>query len=208
MRLLVADDHDLIRDMIAALAKQMAAGAVVFHAGNFPEALELARTTDRLSLVLLDLRMPGMNGLAGLKTMRETQPDVPVVIISAEDDAETVMDALRAGAAGFIPKTMRAPAVLNALRLVLSGGRYIPEQVMQSGSEQPSRQAPGFEALTARELDVLRELVKGHSNKEIGHALDLGEVTIGLHLRSIYRKLGVKSRTQAVRLAIRQGWDG
>jgi DNA-binding NarL/FixJ family response regulator len=90
----------------------------------------------------------------------------------------------------------------------LSGGRYIPEQVMQSGSEQPSGRAPDFEALTARELDVLSQLVKGHSNKEIARALGLGDVTIGLHLRSIYRKLGVKSRTQAVRLAIRRGWDG
>jgi DNA-binding NarL/FixJ family response regulator len=149
-----------------------------------------------------------MNGLAGLRVMREARPEVPVMLMSGDADPETMRDALQAGAAGFIPKTMRAAPMLSALRLVLSGGRYIPEQVIQETGQSPPRQVPGFEALTLRELDVLRQLIKGHTNKEIGRELQLGEVTVGLHLRSIYRKLGVKNRTQAVRLALRQGWDG
>jgi len=208
MRLLVADDHDLIRDMFAELVKELAGDLQIYHAGTLPQALELARATDGLNLILLDLWMPGMNGLAGLKVMREARPDVPIMLMSGDADPETMRDALQAGAAGFIPKTMRAAPMLSALRLVLSGGRYIPEQVIQQMGQSPPRQVPGFEALTLRELDVLRQLVKGQTNKEIGRELQLREVTIGLHLRSIYRKLGVKSRTQAVRLALRQGWDG
>lgn len=208
MRLLVADDHDLIRDMFVELVKELAGDLQIFHAGTLPQALELARATEELNLILLDLRMPGMNGLAGLKVMREARPEVPIMLMSGDADPETMRDALQAGAAGFIPKTMRAAPMLSALRLVLSGGRYIPEQVIQEMGQSLPRQVPGFETLTLRELDVLRQLVKGQTNKEIGRELQLGEVTIGLHLRSIYRKLGVKNRTQAVRLALRQGWDG
>jgi two-component system, NarL family, nitrate/nitrite response regulator NarL len=207
VRLLVADDHDLIRDMVEGLVEDLADDLRVYHAGTLPQALDLARSTSALDLILLDVRMPGMNGLAGLKTMREARPDVPIIVMSGDTDPETARGALQAGAAGFIPKTMRAAAMLNALRLVLSGGRYIPEQAMGEGHDPSRDQPPGFESLTPRELDVLRQLVKGQSNKEIGRELQLSEVTIGLRLRSIYRKLGVKSRTQAVRLALRQGLD-
>ena len=194
--------------MFVELVKELAGDLQIFHAGTLPQALELARATEELNLILLDLRMPGMNGLAGLKVMREARPEVPIMLMSGDADPETMRDALQAGAAGFIPKTMRAAPMLSALRLVLSGGRYIPEQVIQEMGQSLPRQVPGFETLTLRELDVLRQLVKGQTNKEIGRELQLGEVTIGLHLRSIYRKLGVKNRTQAVRLALRQGWDG
>jgi len=208
MRLLIADDHGLIRDMFAELVKELTGDPQIYHAGTLPQALELARATDALDLILLDLRMPGMNGLAGLNAMREARPEVAIVVMSGDADPETMRDALQAGAAGFIPKTMRAAPMLSALRLVLSGGRYIPEQVIQEMDKSPLRQVPGFEALSLRELDVLRHLVRGQTNKEIGRELELNDVTIGLHLSSIYRKLGVKSRTQAVRLALRQGWDG
>jgi DNA-binding NarL/FixJ family response regulator len=208
MRLLIADDHDLIRDMFVELVKELSDDLQVYHAGTLPDALELARTTEGLDLILLDLRMPGMNGLVGLNVIREAAPRVPVMVISGNADPEMMRDALQAGAAGFIPKTMRAAPMLSALRLVLSGGRYVPEQLIQEKGKAPPKEVPGFESLSRRELDVLRQLVKGQTNKEIGRELDLGDVTIGLHLRSIYRKLGVKSRTQAVRLTLRLGWDG
>jgi len=208
MKLLVADDHDLIRDMFVQLIQELAPDLEVYHAGTLPEALEVARKNAELNLVLLDLRMPGMNGLSGLRIMRDARPDVPVIIMSGDADSETARMALQAGAAGFIPKTMRAPAMINAVRLVLSGGRYIPEQVIQSAEPSARDTVPGFESLTPRELEVLRQLIKGQSNKEIGRELQLSEVTIGLRLRSIYRKIGVKSRAQAIRLALRQGWDG
>jgi len=208
IELLVADDHDLIRDMFAQLVGDLSSDVRVHHAGTLPQALEVARASNSLTLILLDLRMPGMNGLTGLRLMRETRPDVPVIVMSGDADAEIARMALQAGAAGFIPKTMRAAAMLNALRLVLSGGRYIPEQVIQDSNSPPRDQVAGFEALIPRELDVLRHLVKGFSNKEIGRELELSEVTVGLRLRSVYRKLGVRNRGQAIRLVLRQGWDG
>jgi two-component system, NarL family, nitrate/nitrite response regulator NarL len=208
IELLVADDHDLIRDMFVQLVGELSPDIRVHHAGTLPQALEVARASKSLTLTLLDLRMPGMNGLAGLRIMHETRPDVPVIVMSGEADSETARMALQAGAAGFIPKTMRAAAMLNALRLVLSGGRYIPEQVIQEITNPSKDQAPGFGSLVPRELDVLRHLVKGLSNKEIGRELELSEVTVGLRLRSVYRKLGVRNRGQAIRLVLRQGWDG
>lgn len=208
IELLVADDHDLIRDMFVQLVGDLSPDVRVHHAGTLAQALEAARANDSLTLTLLDLRMPGMNGLTGLRIMRETRPDVPVVVMSGEADAETARQALQAGAAGFIPKTMRAAAMLNALRLVLSGGRYIPEQVIHELDGPGRDQTAGIGALVPRELDVLRHLVKGLSNKEIGRELELSEVTVGLRLRSVYRKLGVRNRGQAIRLALRQGWDG
>jgi|SRR5262245_12076352 len=208
IELLVADDHDLIRDMFVQLVGDLSPDVRVHHAGTLAQALEAARANETLTLTLLDLRMPGMNGLTGLRIMRETRPDVPVVVMSGEADPETARLALQAGAAGFIPKTMRAAAMLNALRLVLSGGRYIPEQVIQEINGSTRDQTAGFGSLMPRELDVLRHLVKGLSNKEIGRELELSEVTVGLRLRSVYRKLGVRNRGQAIRLALRQGWDG
>jgi DNA-binding NarL/FixJ family response regulator len=208
IELLVADDHDLIRDMFAQLVGELASEVRVHHAGTLSQALEVARSIERLSLILLDLRMPGMNGLTGLRIMQEARSDIPVVVMSGDADTETVRLALQGGAAGFIPKTMRAAALVNALRLVLSGGRYVPEQMIQETDKSQRGQVAVFNVLTPRELDVMRQLVKGMSNKEIGRELGLSEVTVGLRLRPIYRKLGVKSRAQAIRLALRQGWDG
>ena len=207
MRFVIADDHDLVREMVATAVRQLANDVDVLHAGSFARAMELARTAEAIDLILLDLRMPGMNGLAGLKAIREVLPDVPVVILSGEADPDTVRNALKLGAAGFIPKTMRVAAMLGALRLILSGERYLPPEVMQDAAPGEKAARPGFEALTPREREVLSELVKGHANKEIGRNLRVEEVTVALHLRSIYKKLGVGSRTQAVRIALRLGWE-
>ncbi|HEY7689970.1 MAG TPA: response regulator transcription factor [Dongiaceae bacterium] len=139
--------------------------------------------------------------------VKETSPDTPVLIMSGETDQELVRTALQLGAAGYVPKTMRAATMLNALRLVLSGGRYIPDLAFQPEEPQASQRIASLESLTPRELEILKHLVKGLANKEIGRELGIAEVTVGLRLRSIYRKIGVKTRTQAVRLAIRQGID-
>jgi two-component system, NarL family, nitrate/nitrite response regulator NarL len=209
MRILLADDHDLVRDSIEEFLKRLDRDVQVLHAATLPQALELARQDVPLDAILLDLRMPGMNGLAGLKAMRMTRAGVPVVVISGETDPDTVRGALQAGAAGFLPKTMRGTAMLSALRLILSGERYVPDLVVATSGE-PASVGPsgaGFPGLTQREREVMSLLVQGLPNKEIGQRLKIEVVTVALHLRSIYRKLGVSSRTQAVRLAMQQGWD-
>jgi len=209
MRILLADDHDLVRDSIEEFLRRLDREVQVLHAATLPQALELARQDVGLDAILLDLRMPGMNGLAGLKTMLAARASVPVVVISGETDPDTVRGALQAGAAGFLPKTMRGTAMLSAMRLILSGERYVPDLVVASSGE-PRAAAPssgGFAGLTQREREVMSLLVQGLPNKEIGQRLEIEVVTVALHLRSIYRKLGVSSRTQAVRLAMQQGWD-
>jgi DNA-binding NarL/FixJ family response regulator len=208
MRILLADDHDLIRDTIEEFLRRLDKDLHVLHASTLPQALDVIGKTGALDLVLLDLRMPGMNGLAGLKSVQAALAGVPIVILSGETNPDTIRSALQAGAAGFLPKTMRGTAMLNALRLILAGERYVPDLLIaeQPASSEEHAGGAGPATLTPREREVMGLLVQGLSNKEIGHRLGIEVVTVALHLRSIYRKLGVASRTQAVRLAMEQGW--
>jgi len=210
MRIILADDHDLIRDTLEAYLQKLDTNIDVLHAATLGQALEAAKGAVDTSLVLLDLRMPGMNGLAGFRAMQKELPNTPIVIFSGDTNPDLIKAALQAGVAGFIPKTMRALAMINALRLVLSGERYVPDLAM-SGDETRGGgnvdSGGAFSQLTPREREVLGLLVKGNSNKQIARQLKIEEITVALHLRSIYRKLNVASRTQAVRLALQLGWE-
>jgi two-component system nitrate/nitrite response regulator NarL len=205
LHVIVADDHALIRELLERQLKELDADVRVYHAGTLQQVLELAQTAERLDLILLDLRMPGMNGFAGLQAVRQTRPEVPVAILSGQIEPQTIRDALQAGAAGYLPKTMRATGMLNALRLILDGERYVPESVL-STSAAAGGETGGAE-FSKRERDVIKQLMLGHTNKEIARDLQVEEVTVALHLRSIYRKLAVRNRTQAVRLLLERGWE-
>ena len=202
LHVIVADDHALIRELLERQLKELDADVQVYHAGTLQQVLELARTAQRLDLVLLDLRMPGMNGFAGLQAVRQRRPDVPVAILSGQIEPQTIREALQAGAAGYLPKTMRAAGMLNALRLILDGERYVPESAL--AADGATGGAAGF---SKRERDVIKLLMLGHTNKEIARDLQIEEVTVALHLRSIYRKLVVRNRTQAVRVLLERGWE-
>jgi len=209
LQVIVADDHALIRELLERQLKELADDVRVFHAGTLQQVLDLARSSQPLDLVLLDLRMPGMNGLAGLQAVRQARPGVPVAILSGQIDPQTIREALQAGAAGYLPKTMRAAAMLTALRLILSGERYVPESALGTVAV-PDGDAVGSSGpaeLSKRERDVARLLLRGQTNKEIANELQIEEVTVALHLRSTYRKLGVRNRTQAVRLLLERGWE-
>lgn len=213
MHILLADDHDLLRDTLEVFLQRLDPDLQVLHARSFPDALEQAARATAIDLILLDLRMPGMNGLTGLEVMRRRYPQIPVVLMSGEVNRDLVFSALGAGAAGFIPKAMGGKAMLSALRLVLSGERYVPDVVLAPG--QPSNDvesscaAPGnpLAKLSRRERDVMSLLTKGKANKEIAKELQIEAVTVALHLSSIYRKLGVTNRTQAVTVAMQHGWE-
>jgi DNA-binding NarL/FixJ family response regulator len=200
---IVADDHALIRELLERQLKELDADVRVYHAGTLQQVLEIADSAERLDLILLDLRMPGMNGFAGLQAVRQRRPDVPVAILSGQIDPQTIREALQAGAAGYLPKTMRAAGMLNALRLILDGERYVPESAL-SATAASDAAAPEF---SKRERDVVKQLMLGHTNKEIARDLQIEEVTVALHLRSIYRKLAVRNRTQAVRVLLQRGWE-
>lgn len=201
LRILIVDDHTLVTDMLELFLGQLPQPVRVFKATSMLQALAMVRTTDRLDLALLDLRMPDMDGLAGLRHLRTEYPDLPVAIMSGDASAETVGEALAAGASGFIPKTIGGPAILEALRLVLAGERYVPAD-LPAASPPDEASLKRDHGLSRREREVLAHLVDGRSNKEIARELGIEVVTVTLHLSHIYRKLKVNGRTQAVRRAL------
>lgn len=210
MRILLADDHVLVRDALKSYIERLAEDATVLVASSFPEAYAAAQRDASIDLIILDLRMPGMNGLEGLTRMRELRPNVPVVIMSGLARPQDIADAMANGAAGFFPKTLNGPALVSAVRLVLAGERFVPstDHAGAHGEEGPANDTDATCSLTAREREVLDLLTKGMSNKEIARQLDLQEVTIKLHVRGICRKLGAKNRTQAALRAVALASNG
>ncbi|MGE5476531.1 MAG: response regulator [Bacteroidales bacterium] len=217
MKILVADDHKLVRDGLKPFLQELAPDVEVLDAANMEEALNAAAANAAdLGLVLLDLMMPGMDGLRGLEAVRTKCPNVPVVIVSGFSSRDHVVAAVQAGAAGFIPKTVSGTAMVNALRLVLSGEKYLPSSTffddpsnqmsMPSTAAKPAGVPPPFDKLSRREAEILALLVEGRTNKEIALCLELQEITIKVHLRNVYRKIGAANRAQAVRIAMSSGW--
>ncbi len=217
MNVLLADDHRLVREGLKLLIGRLGDGVDILEADNFEQALSLAEGADDLDLIILDLSMPGMNGLAGLERMCGVRPDVPVVILSGTFERKLVLDALMRGAHGYIPKTLGGKAMLSALQLVVAGEKFVPSIILdddragqsgdngQSGAPVPLDNP--IHKLTRRERDVLSLLAEGHPNKEIARQLELQEVTVKVHLKGVFRKLGATNRTQAVRIAIGLGWE-
>lgn len=207
MRILVADDHNLVRDGLKPFLFELDPDANILDAANFDDALTAAKGVDRLDLVLLDLKMPGMNGLQGVEQMRRMHPAAPVVILSGHVERDEVLAAVRAGASGYIPKTISGTALINALRLVLAGESYLPPSILLEGGPGERRTpATPLASLSAREREILGYLIEGQTNKEIARRLDLQEITIKIHLRNVYRKIGAVNRAQAVRIALSSGW--
>ncbi len=207
MRLLIADDHDLVRDGLRLLLEKLESDVTVLESEDFPGALELAERNQDLDLVILDLNMPGMNGLAGVESFRSKFPDVPTLVISGHYLRRDALEALQRGAAGFMPKNMPSKAMLNAFRLVLSGEKFIPSEILSDDRlNSNATPAPPSRPLTAREQDVLAGLLEGHTNKQIGRGLGIEEITVKIYLSRVYRKLGAKKRAQAVRIALESGW--
>jgi DNA-binding NarL/FixJ family response regulator len=210
MRILIADDHTLVRQGLMPFFKALDPAIEVLEASSLDEAMTVAAAAESLDLVLLDLKMPGMRGVQGLLAMRDAQQGIPVVILSGSVDSNDVMECADAGAAGYLPKTLNATAMINALRLVLSGERYFPSFAFaaprKSAEEAPIDEANPLSQLEEREGVILGMVVEGRTNKEIARALDLQEVTIKVQTRNIYRKLGAANRSQAVRIAMENGW--
>lgn len=204
MKIILADDHALFRDGFALLFKQLEAGAMVLEARNLREALELAAHHPDVDLMLLDINMPGMEIPASIRQVNEAHPQLPVVILSSSETREIMQVVIAAGALGFIPKSSSSAVMLSAIRLVLSGGIFLPAQfVMTNAAGLTSYDKPV--KLTGRQGDVLRLLAEGLSNKQICRELDLGEGTIKVHIAAIFRTLDARNRTEAANTARRLG---
>ena len=213
MNILLVDDHALFRSGLKFLLQQLDTGLVLDEAGNCAQALERAAAR-RYDLVLLDLNMPGVSHLDALAALRDAVPDAPVVVLSGEADPNVVRAAIERGAMGFIPKSATPEVLIEALRLVLAHGVYLPLEVltMSAPAAQPAAAAPASgdgaalqPGLTPRQLEVLRYVIQGKPNKVIARELNLSEGTVKTHLSSVLRAFGAHNRTEAVYAAAKQG---
>lgn len=209
MKILVVDDHPLIREALCNMLARLGETIEALEAGHCEEALRLADEHPSLDLILLDLGLPGRGGMEALEVLRKRHPSVPLVVVSANDDRETVIQALDRGAMGFIPKSSSGEVMLNALRLVFSGGVYLPHKVFMpdhSVAESATQEIYAERAclsvndlgLTERQLQVLALIVQGKPNKLICRELGLAESTVKIHVTAILKALKVINRTQAV----------
>lgn len=196
MEILIADDHALIREALRHLLQELESDTTVIEATDGESARCAVAAHPNLDLALLDLKLPGVNGLELLTELRRGYPDLPIVVLSAVEDAATMRYVLDRGAMGFIPKSSSNRIMLGALQLILSGGRYLPPQLFSASPVAP-RSALDLK-LTERQRDVLRLMIKGQSNKEICRELGLAEPTVKIHVTAILRALQVTSRAQAI----------
>ncbi len=206
MKSLIVDDHALIREALHIVLRQLKREIVVFEASNSREAMEVAEKHPDLSLILLDLNLPDRDGFSVLGELRERYPTVAIIILSASNDRDNVKRAFGLGALGFIPKTTEREVMLNAIKLVLSGGLYVPSEILDGDQMSSRRSTAQFSAhafpkdlgLTERQVDVLALLIKGKSNKVIANTLDMAIPTVKNHITAIFKALKVTSRTEAI----------
>lgn len=208
VKILVVDDHPLIREAVKQVLQALDQDLQLLEARTSADALEVARGNDDISLILLDLALPGADGFEALHWLRDEFPGVPVVVLSASEQPETVIRAIDGGAMGFIPKTSSSQVLIQALRLVLSGGIYLPPEVLRKHDGDALRPIDQTTALpprdrrelglTERQLQVLTLLIQGKPNKLICRELNLAEGTVKIHVTAILKALGVANRTQAV----------
>ena len=196
---LIADDHSVVREGLASLIKRKPDMVVIGEASNGKEAVDLWRQ-HRPDVTLLDLRMPELDGVGALKEIRGQDEKARVVVLTTFDGDEDIYRAIQAGAKGYLLKDAPREALLDCIRRVHAGETFVPVHLAAKLAQRVSS-----EALSGREIDVLRLLAQGKSNKEIGSALFISEGTVKSHVKGIFAKLGVISRTEAVAHASRRG---
>ncbi len=200
LKFVVADDHPLFRGALKQALSGMDGELEIFEAGNFDQARAIVAGHDDLDMILLDLSMPGASGLSGLVAMRGLQAAVPVVVVSAHDDPETMRRALNLGASGFISKSSSMETIRSAIAAVLDGGIWAPEDIDLGVEADPeiSDLIQRLQTLTPQQARVLSMIAEGLLNKQIAYELKVSEATIKAHVSAVLQKLGVDSRTRAV----------
>lgn len=199
---LVVEDHPLYRDALSHLLRPFFGDERTLRASTAEEGMRIARDTNDLRLVLLDMGLPGISGSEAIKIFRKLCPAATLLVVSASDDRRDVAAALSSGATLFVSKALPSTMLINAVERVLSGQISEPEWVTPTGSLAVTSSNGD---LTTRQCEILELLAKGLSNKDIGLRLSIAEITVKMHVSSIFRVLGVANRTQAVLAARRLG---
>lgn len=207
MLVLIIDDHPLFRAGVSAILAGLSDLVCVRECESCEQAMDYLSHETAPSLILLDLQLPGIDGLSGLDSLKGAAPSIPIVILSANEDNAIMRQAITAGARGYIPKSAGSEVILGAVRVVLGGGVYLPLNVIQDDARsiaegQRKKNAAG---LTPREIEVLQHLARGQSNKQIADKLNLAENTVRVHVASILKQLGVRNRTEACYRAAKIG---
>lgn len=212
LQVLLADDHALFRDGMRYVLQQLSDQVDIISAGNFDDTLRQAENNPAIDLALLDLHMPGSEGVTAIRLFHQRFPAIPLVVVSGTDQRSEIEWAMEYGAMGFISKTSSGKEMVSALRIVLEGGIYFPPELNLSMTErtQPvtderAQPNPGKFGLTKRQLEALQYLAEGLSNKEIAIKMNLAEGTIKVHVAAAYQALQVGSRIDAVRKAQQLG---
>jgi len=206
LKVLIVDDHSLIREALSGVLKELGGDLEIYQAQDSGQALRCLSENPGLDLILLDLYLPGRSGFDILAEFAERAPAVSVVVLSASDDRKDITRALDLGAVGFIPKSAQRDLILNALRLIFSGGIYVPPEILDrhngASTAIPPSPSPRLCAaelgLTERQMQVLSLMMQGKSNKVICRMLEISEPTVKNHVTAILRALKVTNRTEAV----------
>ena len=203
MNVLLVDDHHLIRAALVGVFEELVPAVVMFEAESVAEAWQQVEACPDLHLAVVDLALPDRDGFALLADLRRLRPALPCLILSAETRRDLILRALDLGAVGFIPKSGSRAVMVNAVRLVLAGGTYVPPEALSRGGDghdfatAPQPRDLADLGLTERQTEVLALLIKGRSNKWIGRTLDLAEPTVKHHVTAILKALKVSNRTEA-----------
>ncbi|MEM7170395.1 MAG: response regulator transcription factor [Pseudomonadota bacterium] len=214
IKILAADDHWIARSALANLLRALDREPQVLEAGDFDETLKLVHANPDLDLILLDLVMPGMDGMEGLETLRRTAPEIPVVVVSVNEDRAMVLKAVGLGAAGYVPKTSSGDEILTAIKRVLAGDLALPRRIIERYQTQKAEisvepeGADGLDIgcpdLTARQEQILDLMGSGLSNAQIAEKLGISINTVRVHIHGLVRRLRLQSRTQAALYAARR----
>jgi DNA-binding NarL/FixJ family response regulator len=213
MKILLLDDHALIRDALRGVLRELVPDATVLEATDCRHAMQLIDANTDLNLILLDLNLPDRNGFAVLTDLRNRYATISVVVLSAFHERDNILRALNLGALGFIPKSSPRNVMANALRLVFSGGVYVPPEALSRDEGKRAKAAPHRPTspadlgLTERQVEVLALMMEGKTNKAISRLLDLAEPTVKHHVTSVLKALEVTNRTEAVIAVGALGWD-
>jgi DNA-binding NarL/FixJ family response regulator len=199
IRILVAEDHTVVRDGLVAIIRQEADMDVVAEAGDGREAVALWKSL-RPDVTLMDLRMPGLDGVNAIYEIRAVQPDARIIVLTTFDGDEDIYRGIRAGAKSYLLKDVRRDELFHCIREVHAGRKFVPPAIAAKLAERLTG-----DELSPRELEVLRLLAQGKPNKLIGADLSITEVTVKSHVQSLFRKLNVLSRTEAIAVADRRG---